>query len=131
MAYIKLDSFRIDTDEKSDGNSVEGVISGLDTVKLLKELMLSSDELVMLVTLFLKKMRTTLPSLKEAIDYKNYEEIVLLSHSIKGSSGNFRLELLQNIAGKMEVKAKERDKSYDFLRSYEILKDKIEKIQIN
>ena len=131
IAYVKLDSFRIDTDTKSDADSAEGIISGLDSAKLLKELMLSSDELVMLVTLFLKKMRTTLPSLEEAIDDKNYEKIALLSHSIKGSSGNFRLELLQNIAGKMELKAKEEDKSYDFLGSYKILKEKIEKIQIS
>jgi len=131
MAYVKLDSFRIDTDTKNDMDSAEGIISGLDTAKLLKELMLSSDELVMLVTLFLKKMRTTLPSLKDAIHAKDYGKIALLSHSIKGSSGNFRLELLQNIAGKMELKAKEEDKSYDFLGSYEIVKEKIEKIQIN
>jgi len=130
MAYVKLDSFRIDTDGKSDSNS-EGIISGLDTAKLLKELMLSSDELVMLVTLFLKKMRTTLPSLEEAIHEKKYEKIALLSHAIKGSSGNFRLELLQNIAGKMELKAKEEDKDYDFTGSYNILKEKIDKIQIN
>jgi len=31
----------------------------------------------------------------------------------------------------MELKAKEEDKSYDFLGSYEILKEKIERIQIN
>lgn len=131
MAYVKLDSYRIDTDVTSEGDSAEDIISGLDTAKLLKELMLSDDELVMLVTLFLKKMRTTLPSLQEAVCENDYEKIALLAHSIKGSSGNFRLELLQNIAGKMESKAKEKDKGYDFLGSYEMLKEKIEKIQIN
>ncbi len=130
MSYVKLDSFSIDTDTKEDANSGEEMIFGLDTQKLLKELMLNNDELVMLLTLFLKKMRTTLPSLEKAIQNKEYKKIALLSHAIKGSSGNFRLELLQNIAGKMEIKAKEEDSKYDFMGSYKIIIEKLEKIQI-
>ncbi|WP_297431441.1 hybrid sensor histidine kinase/response regulator [Sulfurimonas sp.] len=130
MSYVKLDSFSIDNDAKDDDRLQNSVISGLDTQKLCKELMLSNDELVMLLTLFLKKMRTTLPDLCDAIELKQYKKIALLCHSIKGSSGNFRLELLQNIAGKMEVKAKEEDESYDFMGSYKIIKEKLDQIKI-
>jgi len=130
MSYVKLDSFSVDTDLQKSNSSQEEMISGLDTQKLLKELMLTNDELVMLLTLFLKKMRTTLPSLEEAIQDKDYKKIALLSHSIKGSSGNFRMELLQNIAGKMETKAKEEDSEYDFMSSFKIIKEKLEQIQI-
>jgi signal transduction histidine kinase/CheY-like chemotaxis protein len=130
MAYVKLDSFNIDTHKTQKNELQEEMISGLDTQKLLKELMLNPDELVMLLTLYLKKMRTTLPSLAEAIEQRDYKKIALLAHAIKGSSGNFRLELLQNIAGKMEQKAKENDESYDFAGSYEVIKEKIAAITI-
>ncbi|WP_457744062.1 ATP-binding response regulator [Sulfurimonas sp.] len=130
MSYIKLDSFNISTDTKNENSFEKDMISGLDIEKLLKELMLNSDELVMLLTLFLKKMRTTLPALKVAIDKKEYLNISLLSHSIKGSSGNFRLELLQNIAGKMESEAKAKNEKYDFEGSYKIIKEKMDKIKI-
>ena len=130
MSYVKLDSFSVDTHSKVDESDTE-IISGLDTHKLLKELMLSNDELVMLLTLFLKKMRTTLPELHTAIEAQDFKKIALLSHAIKGSSGNFRLELLQNIAGKMESKAKEEDKTYDFMQSYNVIKEKLDKIKIN
>ena len=130
MSYVKLDSFSVDTDAQDETDTEEEVITGLDTQKLLKELMLSNDELVMLLTLFLKKMRTTLPDLHAAIEAQDFKKIALLSHAVKGSSGNFRLELLQNVAGKMESKAKEEDASYDFAGSYQIIKEKLDKIQI-
>jgi len=63
MSYVKLDSFSVDTHSRDNAGETE-IISGLDTQKLLKELMLSNDELVMLLALFLKKMRTTLPELR-------------------------------------------------------------------
>ncbi len=130
ISYVQLDSFSIDRSKSTNHTAQEIVIEGLDTEKLLKELMLTKDELVMLLTLFLKKMRTTLPELYEAIQERNYKKIALLSHSIKGSSGNFRLELLQSIAGKMEKKAKEESELYDFEGSFQIIKEKIDKIKI-
>jgi len=129
MSYVKLDSFSVDTHSRDNAGETE-IISGLDTQKLLKELMLSNDELVMLLALFLKKMRTTLPELLEAIEAQDFKKIALLSHAIKGSSGNFRLELLQNIAGKMESKAREEDQTYDFMQSYKVIKEKLDKIKI-
>ncbi len=131
LSHLKLDSHSVDKDTHEDTENEDEKISGLDTEKLLKELMLTHDELVMLLTLFLKKMRTTLPELRAAIEAQDFKKIALLSHSIKGSSGNFRLELLQNIAGKMESKAKEKDVNYDFFGSYNVIEEKISKIRIN
>ena len=131
MAYMKLDSYNVDTSAKEEKENEDGNISGLDAQKLLKELMLNHDELVMLLTLFLKKMRITLPELHAAIEAQDFKKIALLAHAIKGSSGNFRFELLQNVAGRMESKAKEEDVQYDFLGSYNLIKEKIDKIHIN
>jgi signal transduction histidine kinase/CheY-like chemotaxis protein len=131
MSYVKLDSYNItnNTQEKQSSED-EDPISGLDTQKLLKELMLNHDELIMLVTLFLKKMRTTLPELHKAIKQREYKQIALLSHSIKGSSGNFRLELLQKTASAMEKNARESNADYDYMRSYERIKEKVESIRV-
>jgi HPt (histidine-containing phosphotransfer) domain-containing protein len=75
-------------------------------------------------------MRTTLPDLSKAITQKDYHKIALLSHSIKGSSGNFRLESLQKIASSMEMNAKESKEDYDYVRSYLRIKEKIESIRV-
>ncbi|WP_297440901.1 ATP-binding protein [Sulfurimonas sp.] len=130
MSYVKLDSFNITKMTHEEETQQSDLIIGLDTEKLLKELMLNNDELVMLLTLFLKKMRTTLPELSKAIEKKDYKQIGLLSHAIKGSSGNFRLELIQNTASAMEKSAKDKDEAYDYARSYKIIKEKIDSIQV-
>jgi signal transduction histidine kinase/CheY-like chemotaxis protein len=132
MSYVKLDSFSVNHEVVDKGSLTrENLISGLDVTQLLKELMLNQDELIMLLTLFLKKMRTTLPELSKAITKKDYKQIALLSHSIKGSSGNFRLELLQKIANNLELNARERNDEYDYVSQFKIVKEKIELIRIN
>jgi len=89
-------------------------IEGLDAQKLEEELMLTNDELVMLLSLFIKKMKTTIPELQNAIVRQDYKKIALTAHSIKGSSGNFRIESLQNSASEMEKMAKDEVSSYDY-----------------
>lgn len=105
-------------------------IVGLDSEKLMEELMLEYDELLMLLTLFIKKMTKLLPELKEAISRKEYKKIALLSHSIKGSSGNFRVKILQETASEMESMAKEENRNYDFEQSFEVVNTKIQEIRI-
>jgi CheY-like chemotaxis protein len=92
-------------------------IVGLDTKKLTKELMLTDDELMMLLKLFLKKMSKTVPELEVAISNSDYSKIAILAHSVKGSSGNFRIKSLQNIASEMENQAKNRDAEYNYFDS--------------
>ncbi|MBN2816866.1 MAG: response regulator [Campylobacterales bacterium] len=105
-------------------------IAGLDEKKLKEALMLSSEELVMLLSLFIKKMDSTIPELQNAIIRKDYKKIALLAHSIKGSSGNFRIESVQKYAAEMEEMAKEENVSYDFEKTYLSIKKRIEQIII-
>ena len=105
-------------------------IVGLDAVKLKNELQLNEDELVLLLTLFIKKMRKQIPKLQDAIDIRDYKQIALIAHSIKGSSGNFRIELLQNSASEMEKKAKAQDAQYNYEEVFEGIKNRIEQISI-
>jgi len=111
------------TDEKAK-------IIGLDAAKLTKDLMLSEEELIMLLSLFIKKMHKTLPELNDAIEEGNYKKIALLAHSIKGSSGNFRVEELQKSASEMEQMAKSENSAYKYREKFIRIKERIEEIAI-
>lgn len=105
-------------------------VQGVDFAKLQKELMLNSEELMMLLRLFIKKMDSTIPKLQDAIFCKDYQNIALIAHSIKGSSGNFRIESLQNDAGEMESMAKNRESDFDYDSLLRAIKERVEEIAV-
>ncbi|MBE0513632.1 ATP-binding protein [Sulfurimonas sp.] len=105
-------------------------IEGLDYDKLSQELMLSGDELIMLVELFLKKMAKQIPDLHSAIKSRDYKKIALIAHSIKGSSGNFRIESVQEEGEKIEKMAKAKEKDFDYEHSFEKIKIALEAIKV-
>jgi len=76
-------------------------------------------------------MLSLLPELKAYIESKNYKKIALLAHSIKGSSGNFRIEVLQDKAGEMEMMAKEKKSDYDYESVFEIIQSRIQEIYVS
>jgi len=130
MAYLKTDSSL--TLAVSVTEEVEtGAIVGLDAKKLSEELMLTNDELIMLLNLFIKKMAKVIPELLDTIKHKDYKKIALLAHSIKGSSGNFRIKTLQESASEMESMAKGENSEYDYDSVYEGMKSTIEAIKVN
>ncbi len=100
-------------------STVKEVIIGLDTTALMDVLMLSEDELYTLLKLYLKKMNKVIPELFELIQKRDYQNIELLAHSIKGSSANFRIELMQNSANEMERMAKDKNSLYDYEECFE------------
>ena len=128
LTYLKINS--ANTPVVSTLDFQDTIVEGLDTKKLSEELMLNDDELVMLLELFIKKMKKTLPELQEAIKSKDYEKIALMAHSIKGSSGNFRIEALQNYASEIEQMAKEENRLYDYNSIYEYIRQRVEEIKI-
>ena len=125
--YLKVDNSEV-LEEKTE--EFQSTISGLDTAKLKEELMLSEDELIMLLTLFIKKMKLQIPELQNAIKIRDYKKIALNAHSVKGSSGNFRIELLQKSASEMEQMAKAQDSEYDYEKVFDIIKKRVEEIEI-
>lgn len=132
MAYLKLDSYSVIQEDRINTSTMEKQkIIGLDAKKLQKELMLNEDELIILLTLFMKKMKTTLNDLAKAVTARDYKKIALLSHSIKGSSGNFRIEVLQKNAAEMEKMAKLENADYNYEQIFEEIDKKIRSIQIN
>ena len=125
--YLKVNHVQ-DTQEVKVVNTNH--IVGVDAIKLQEELMLSEEELIMLLTLFIKKMKKQIPELSQAIDQKDYKKIAMNAHSIRGSSGNFRVEFLQKSASEMEAMAKTKNSLYDYQEVFEKIKSRVEEIKI-
>ena len=129
MSYLKLDTLQVvEIDDKSESSAT---IVGLDAQKLSEELMLTHDELLMLLGLFIKKMKKVIPDLQNAIKKRDFKKIALSAHSIKGSSGNFRIEPLQLNSSEMEKMAKAENREYDYEASFEDMKKIIKGIKIS
>ncbi|MCW9027215.1 MAG: ATP-binding protein, partial [Thiovulaceae bacterium] len=116
---------------KQDSNAQNKNITGLDVERLMEELQLNRDELSMLLDLYLKKMSKILPELKLAIENKDYKNISLMSHSIKGSSANFRIDSLQSLAYNMEKNAKSKNQDYNYKEAFRDISKFLESIKID
>ncbi len=131
QAYLKVDISMPEEEVVTQEDVKKESIEGLDAEKLSKELMLTQDELILLLRLFIKKMQTTLPQLQEAIEKRDYKKIALKAHGIKGSSGNFRIEEVLKSSSEMEQMAKNEMREYDYEAIFESIKDKIDSIKIS
>ena len=131
QAYLKVDTSMPEEEVVTQKDVKKESIEGLDAEKLSKELMLTQDELILLLRLFIKKMQTTLPQLQEAIEKRDYKKIALKAHGIKGSSGNFRIEEVLKSSSEMEQMAKNEMREYDYEAIFESIKDKIDSIKIS
>jgi CheY-like chemotaxis protein len=129
--YLKVDFTERAESLDQDINSNTKIAQGINIHKLMEELMLSNDEVIMLLTLFVTKMNKLLPDLKDAIEKKEYKKIAHNAHSIKGSSANFRIEILQNSASEMENMAKNEESTYDYDANYLIIKQRVEEIKFS
>ncbi|MEN8303251.1 MAG: ATP-binding protein [Campylobacterota bacterium] len=129
MSYLKLDT--LDVVNIADKSESTASIIGLDAEKLSEELMLTHDELIMLLGLFIKKMKKVIPDLQNAIKKRDFKKIALSAHSIKGSSGNFRIEALQLNSSEMEKMAKAENREYDYEAAFEDMKKIIGGIKIS
>ncbi|QFR48778.1 response regulator [Sulfurimonas lithotrophica] len=106
-------------------------LKGLEIDRLMEELQLNRDELSMLLDLYLKKMSKMLPELKVAIKDKNYKDISLLAHSIKGSSANFRIDFLQTLAYDMEKNAKSEKENYNYDEVFDEISKYLQEIEVD
>lgn len=125
--YLKVSKESVNSEKPLLKNSS---VKGLDTQKLSEELMLSEDELMMLVDLFIKKMSKQIPQMQEAIATRDYKTIALIAHSIKGSSGNFRLEEVQEESAKIEKMAKAADTTFNYEDAFEYIRERLLAIKI-
>ena len=129
LKYLHVNINTIEENYKEQDSSLK-IIKGLDSKKLLEELMLSHEELTQLIELFVKKMSSLLPELKDAVQKFDFSKIALLSHSIKGSSSNFRLDSLRDYTDEMEKMADDKNSTYSYFETYKRVDEIIKEIKV-
>ena len=76
---------------------------------------------------YVKDLPDELERLKEAIEKRDIENIRAISHKIKGTSANLKMDEISSIAKQMELKAKSGD--VDVMELFERLKEEFEKFR--
>ena len=75
-------------------------------------------------------MKKSIPELEDAIDIVDYKKMQILAHGIKGSSANFRMENLQNMASELENMAKNHNTEYNYKYIFKNIKAIVEDIEV-
>ncbi|MDA3946299.1 MAG: ATP-binding protein [Helicobacteraceae bacterium] len=94
-------------------------IKGVDVTKLAEKLMLDEEQIIHLIKVYCNKMEESLKELAMAIAKRDYKEIGHLSHSIKGSSSNFRIENIVILAYELEKASYAEESTFDFETVYD------------
>ena len=87
-------------------------VDKVNVTKLAEELMLDEEQVIHLMKVYCKKMEESLVELKEAIAARDFKVINLLAHSIKGSSSNFRIEHIVELAYELEKAAYAKESGF-------------------
>ncbi len=120
---ILFEEFLDTTQMKEDEGS-------FDIENLKNELQLDAEQLKTLLKIYIKKMDETLPKLQDEIGQKSYYNISRLAHSVKGSSANFRLDMIQKYAHELEVNAKEENEVYNYEECLQRIEKEYMKIKV-
>ncbi len=91
--------------------------SNLDYDALAGEIGLKPKHIPMLIGSFLEESVSILEKLENAIASKEFAEVKLHAHSIKGSAGNLKFHEIYEMAKDMELAAASGDDTFDY-RSY-------------
>ena len=79
----------------------------MEFAELAENLGLEEDEFLELVELYIETCSADLVKLESAVQQSNIQEVVELSHSIKGSSGNLGFMNVFDMAKEIEEKARD------------------------
>ncbi|NOQ30553.1 MAG: response regulator [Helicobacteraceae bacterium] len=97
--------------------------------KLLEnELQLDKKDLMLLLDIYIKKMKKEISLLLEAIEIVDMNKIAKIAHSIKGSSANFRFEAISQISTKLENEARTQNSEINYKNLARKLRDEFEKV---
>jgi HPt (histidine-containing phosphotransfer) domain-containing protein len=101
----------------------------IDIEKMAAQLGFETEEVAMLLEMFLESAKMSLQELKTAIDSQDFDAIRTHAHSIKGSATNLTLETIYLQAKSIEDAAR-AEESIAYEEAYETLKTLIDSITI-
>ena len=102
----------------------------VDTKEIASVLGISEAHIPILVGAFLDESKGILESLFAGIEAKDFSEITLHGHSIKGSAANLRLTDISDLAKTVEMAGKAEDASFDYTGTATRLKALIEDLEL-
>ena len=102
----------------------------VDSKEIASVLGISETHIPLLVGSFLDESKEILENLLAAVESKNYTDITLHAHSIKGSAANLRFNDIAEIAKSMELSAKTEDNSFAYEERGKELKALIEAVEL-
>ena len=88
--------------------------SNLNYSEIAASIGLKEKYLPILLGSFVDETKTILVELQKAIDATDYKNIKLHAHSIKGSSGNLKLNEIYEMAKEIEASASDTDSSFNY-----------------
>ena len=92
----------------------------VDVSTLAKTLDFDEDDVEMLLNLFMKNAISSLEKMKIAVDNSDFDELHSTAHSIKGASGNLRLEPIYELSQEIDKLARDK-KEVDYKSMYDKL----------
>ena len=112
---------------------IQGVGEGdreMDLAALADNLGLEEDEFLQIVALFIEKSSADLLELEVAIDKGDFQQVVEVSHSIKGASVNLGFTEIYEVAEGVEMNAKEQSlKGAE--KAARFMKEKLDQVEKN
>jgi len=82
----------------------------------------------MLIAIFLEESETILSDLASAIESRDYSNMKLHSHSLKGSAGNLKFNELYEMAKEMESAAEQKSETFEYSRYLQAVQNGIETV---
>jgi PAS domain S-box-containing protein len=131
-ALVKALAHYLPSEDVSEFSSENGEepASMIDKEELCDILQVSDAQLQQLLDVYRDKMKQSLQALQEAVMEHDLKRITLLAHSIKGSSGNFRLETMTQLAERIELAARADKAGFDYEAQYTKLVESFEMLHL-
>jgi CheY-like chemotaxis protein len=86
----------------------------VDYEKLAEQMGLKVKHIPRLMNSFMDESQVIMEKLKDAVEYRYYEQIEKYAHSLKGSSGNMHFIDLSELCRMMEHAARDEDNTFDY-----------------
>ena len=88
--------------------------SNLDHSEMASEIGIKPKHIPMLIGSFIDESKSIMQKLNDSIQAKDFENIKLHAHSIKGSAGNLKFNEIYEMAKEMELSAMESNTDFDY-----------------
>ena len=88
--------------------------SNINLEEMAASIGLKAKHIPMLIGSFLDESTTIMASLKSAIESRDYDNMKLHAHSIKGSAGNLKFNEIYEMAKEMELAAASSSDTFDY-----------------